>query len=112
MCFQPESERKELDRAVEGASPFRVRVSASPGGRRPMSDLGFAVWKAAFRVSGLLFPLLLALVSALFLGGGWKAVGSGPNSGSRSAAESRAASLLSLNFSPPSWACCAVENAS
>lgn len=47
------------------------------------------------------FSLLLDSISALFIGGGWRAGGSGPNAGRRSAAETVDASLLCLKFSSP-----------
>lgn len=107
-CFQPESELKWFDGAVKGASRFETLNLG------PLCYQREHTWTSA-RVRPQLcclesclqsfwivfFPLLLDSISALSIGGGWRAGGSGPNAGRRSAAETVDASLLCLKVSSP-----------
>lgn len=106
MCvFQPESEPESFDGGLKRSSRFKTRcfrqlnlgpLCYQPSTRgRPTSVL------LPSEVLDCCFFLLSDLVSALLVGGGWRAVGSGPDAGSQSAAETVDASLLCLKFSPP-----------
>lgn len=113
MFFQPESGEKKgsFDQERE---PFSLKVVAlltelvarldvirsGTRGRPPVSDLSFAVWNAAFRPSGLFPPPPLGFDFVSVPRGGWRAVGSGANTGGPSAAVTVDAGLLSEIFLP------------